>query len=215
MNIIERHDDVIASTERRMDMQITTAITAKSVTLKLPPDEVLSTCTDKQLRSCLHNCVRKGCFEEARRVATLMDDREIASREDCKVFEWNHDTVDDALRPFKEVAQAVEDNLRKPWVPAGGRARRAKEDPTKLWIDRYCGMKTPTMNALFGCHVKKAGDEPAFVLELNGTQRAVYGVDQLDEAFQDWCRLSSEAINGLMDSHSSVQVVEAQLAAAV
>jgi pentatricopeptide repeat protein len=213
MKIIERHDDVTA-THRSMDMQITTAITAKSIRLNLPSDEVLSTCTDKELRVCLRNCVRNGRLEEARRVATVMHARGIAKREDFKVFDWNHDSVDDALRPFKKMAQAVEDNLRKAWVETGGFARRAKEDPTKLWIDRYCGVKTPTMNAVFACHVKKAGDEPTFVLELNGTQRAVYRVDQLDEAFQDWCRLVSEAIIGLTDSHSSVQAVEAQLAAA-
>src|SRR5262245_29051141 len=168
MKIIERHDDVTA-THRSVDMQITTAITAKSIRLILPSDEVLSTRTDKELRVCLGNCERNGCLEEARRVVRVMEARGIARRETFKVFGRNPDTVREVLRPFKKVAQAVEGNLRKAWVEAGGFARRAKDDPTKLWIDAYCAVKTPTVNLSLACHVKAPGDEPTFVLERNGT----------------------------------------------
>src|SRR5262245_29207899 len=148
MKIIERHDDVTA-THRSTDMKITTAITAKSIRLNLPSDEVLSTWTDKELRVCLRNCERHGCLEEARRVVRVMEARGIARREHFKFFDWNPDTVREVLRPFKKVAQAVEGNLRKAWVEAGGFARRAKDDPTRLWIDKYAAMKTPIMNATF------------------------------------------------------------------
>ena len=190
MKIIERHDDVTA-TYRSMDMQITTAITAKSIRLNLPSDEVLSTWTDKELRVCLRNCERNGCLEEARRVVRVMEARGVARRENFKVFDWNPDTVREVLRPFKKMAQAVEGNLRKAWVEAGGFARRAKDDPTRLWIDKYAGMKTPIMNAVFACHVKKAGDEPTFVLELNGATYATYGLDRLAEALRKWSELAS------------------------
>jgi hypothetical protein len=191
MKIIERHDDVTASTHRSMDMQIITAITAKSIRLNLPSDEVLSTWTDKELRVCLRNCERNGRLEEARRVVRVMDARGVARRENFKVFDWNHDTVREVLRPFKKVAQAVEGNLRKAWVETGGFARRAKDDPTWLWIDKYAAMKTPTMNATFACHVKKAGDEPTFVLELDGAIYATYGLDRLAEALRKWSELAS------------------------
>jgi hypothetical protein len=128
--------------------------------------------------------------------------------------QWNPDSVRKTIQRFIKVALTVKDSQRKPYVEAGGFKRRAKSDPTKLWIDAYCAVKTPTVNSSFACHVKAPGDEPTFVLELNGTQCAVYRVDQLDKAFEDWCRLVSEAIIDLTDSHSSVQAVEAQLAAA-
>jgi hypothetical protein len=193
MKIIERHDDVTASTHRSMDMQITTAITAKSIRLNLPSDEVLSTWTDKELRVCLRNCERNGRLEEARRVVRVMDARGIARREDFKVFDWNHDTVREVLRQFVEVPLAVEDNQRKAFVDAGGFSRRAKHDPTRLWIDMYAAMKTPTMNASFACHVKKAGDEPTFVLEIDGAIYETYGLDRLDEALREWRDLAADA----------------------
>jgi hypothetical protein len=192
MKIIERHDDVTASTHRSMDMQITTAITAKSVRLNLPSDEVLSTCTDKELRVCLGNCERNGCLEEARRVVRVMDARGVARREDFKVFDWNHDTVREIMRPFEEVALSVEDNQREAWVEAGGFARRAKDDPTRLWIDIYTAMKTPTMNAVFACHIKAPGNEPTFVLELDCATYATYGLDRLAEALREWSELASD-----------------------
>jgi hypothetical protein len=213
MKIIERHDDITA-THRSMDMQITTAITAKSISWKLPSDDVLSTCTGKELRVCLRNCEGKGRLEEARKVASMMYARGIARADDLRVFQWNPDSVCKTIQRFMKVALTVKDSQRKPYVEAGGFKRRAKSDPTKLWIDAYCAVKTPTVNSSFACHVKAPGDEPTFVLERKGTQCAVYRVDQLDEAFEDWCRLVSEAIIGLTDSHSSVQAVEAQLAAA-
>jgi hypothetical protein len=53
-------------------------------------------------------------------------------------------------------------------------------------------MKTPTMNAVFACHVKKAGDEPTFVLELDGATYATYGLDRLAEALREWSELASD-----------------------
>jgi hypothetical protein len=191
MKIIERPDDVTASTHRSMDMQITTAITAKSVKLKLPSDEVLSTCTDKELRVCLGNCERNGRLEEARRVVRVMDARGVARREDFNNFDCNHDTVREVMRPFEEAAQAVEDNQREAWVETGGFARRAKDDPTRLWIDKYAAM-TPTMNAVFACHIKAPGDEATFVLELDGATYATYGLDRLAEALREWSELASD-----------------------
>jgi hypothetical protein len=192
MKIIERPDDVTASTHRSMDMQITTAITAKRIRLELPSDEVLRTWTDKELRICLRNCERNGRLEEARKVVRVMDARGVARHENFKVFDWNYDTVCEVMRPFEEVALSVEDNQRKTFVDAGGFSRRAKDDPTRLWIDIYTAMKTPTMNAVFACHIKAPGDEATFVLELDGATYATYGLDRLAEALREWSELASD-----------------------
>jgi hypothetical protein len=188
--------------------------TAMRIKLKALPHEQLITFTDRELKQYRRNSEGYGRLDEARKAASMMYARGIARADDLRVFPWNPDSVHKTIQRFMKVALTVKDSQRKPYVEAGGFKRRAKSDPTKLWIDAYCAVKTPTVNSSFACHVKAPGDEPTFVLELKGTQCAVYRVDQLDEAFQDWCRLVSEAIIGLTDSHSSVQAVEAQLAAA-
>jgi hypothetical protein len=185
MKFIQRFDDLTASTHRSMDMQIATAITAQSIGLKLPSDEVLSTRTDKELRVCLRNCERNGRLEEAQKVVKLMRARGIAKSKDFKNLKWNHDTVREVLlRPFRDVAETV--GGRTAYVPVGGFPRRAKSDPTKLWIDQYRAMKTPTMNAVLACHVKAPADEPTFVLQIDGAIYETYCLDRYDEVLREW-----------------------------
>jgi hypothetical protein len=192
MGIIERHADVNAPTQRRTDMEIATAITAKGIKLRPMTYERLIMLSNKQLRIYRHRCELYGFLAAAREAVEVMSERGMARREDWRFFDWNPDTVREIMRPFEEVAQAVEDNQRKAWVETGGFARRAKDDPTRLWIDKYAAMKTPTMNAVFACHVKKAGDEPMFVLELDGATYATYGLDRLAEALREWSELASD-----------------------
>jgi hypothetical protein len=154
------------------------------------PAEQLTNFTDKGLMTYLRNSERYQLLDEARRVVRVMDARGIARRAVHKFFKWNEDTVCEVMRPFVEAVSSVKDNQRKAFVHAGGFRRRAKDDPTRLWIDIYTAMKTPTMNAVFACHIKKPGDEPTFVLELDGAIFETYSADRLDEALRDWRELS-------------------------
>jgi hypothetical protein len=187
MGMIDRHADVTASTHRSMEMQITTTITANSVKLKPLSDEQLRRCTNKELRVCLRNAQRRGFLDQARRTVKLMHARGIAKSKDFDNLRWNDDTVRDLLRPFREVAEAV--GGRRAYVPVGGFPHRAKSDPSKLWIDQYCAMKTPTTNAVIACRVKKPGDEPTFVLQINGAIYETYGLDRYDHALRKWREL--------------------------
>lgn len=177
-------------------MEIATAITAKGIKLKPMTYERLIMLSNKQLRIYRHRCELYGFLEAAREAVEVMSERGMARREDWRVFEWNPDTVREIMRPFEEVALSVEDNQRKTFVDAGGFSRRAKDDPTRLWIDIYTAMKTPTMNTVFACHIKAPGDEPTFVLELDGATYETYGADRRDEALREWRRPAGIAIVG-------------------
>jgi hypothetical protein len=152
----------------------------------------LTALSDRQLRAYRRNCERLGQPEKAREAASEMITRGIARAADLKVFKWNQDSVCETMQPFKEIASQVKDNQRKAYTQAGGfKIGRAKGHPEKQWIDTYCAIKTPAMNALFGCHVKSPGDEPAFELHLDGTLIASYSADRLDEALEDWTTVDS------------------------
>ena len=71
-------------------------------------------------------------------------------------MEWNQKVVRETLQPFVETARMVRVNSRKPYSPAGGRKRKG------AYIDSYCAIKVPGLNATFNCFVEKQGDEPRF-----------------------------------------------------
>lgn len=143
--------------------------------------------SDKELRNYHRNAKSYGRSKEACRAAKLMHTRDIASPDDLDCFDWNQRTVREAMHPFKEIALAVEDNQRTAYTEAGGfRIGRAKDHPEKLWIDTYCAVKTPSLKAVFACHVKTPGDEPTFVLQLDGATYETYGYDRRDEALREW-----------------------------
>jgi hypothetical protein len=153
----------------------------------------LSALSDRGLRAYLRNCRRYHQPEKTREAARELITRGAARAEDLRIFDWNHDTVREFMRPFEEVASMVKDNQRKTFVAAGGFSRRAKDDPTRLWIDIYTAMKTSTMNAVFACHVKALGDEPTFVLELDGAIYETYSADRHDEALREWRHLAGDS----------------------
>jgi hypothetical protein len=148
--------------------------------------------TDKQLKARFGNCEKREETDLARAIASHMYSRGIANRTHLKVFECNQDSVRSCMRPFMEIASEVKDNQLTAYTEAGGfKIGRPKGHPEKQWIDTYCAIKTPAMNALFGCHVKSPGDEPAFELHLDGTLIASYSADRLDEALEDWTTVDS------------------------
>ena len=62
-------------------------------------------------------------------------------------------------------------------------------------MDRhYCAVKTPSLKAVFACHVKTPGDEPTFVLQLDGATYEAYGYDRRDEALREWRGLAGGTV---------------------
>jgi hypothetical protein len=112
--------------------------TAMRIKLKALPHEQLITFTDRELNQYRRNSEGYGRLDEARKAASMMYARGIARADDLRVFPWNPDSVHKTMQRFMKEALTVKDSQRKPYVDAGGFKRRAKSDPTKLWIDAYC-----------------------------------------------------------------------------
>jgi hypothetical protein len=154
----------------------------------------LAALTDKQLKIYLSNCKRLGETERARAAASALFSRGIANAADLKVFQWNQDIVRSKMQRFKKIASAVMGNKRTAYTEAGGlKIGRPKSHPDKKWIDTYCAIKTPAINALFVCYVKKPGDEPEFELQVDDTRVGSYGAHQLDGAFEEWSEIARRA----------------------
>jgi hypothetical protein len=154
----------------------------------------LAKLTDKQLKVYLSNCEKRGETDLARAIASHMFGRGIANDTDLKVFEWNQDSVRSAMQQFKEIASAVKDNQRTAYTEAGGfKIGRAKGDPDKQWIDTYCAIKTPAVNAIFVCYVTMPGEEPEFELQVDDTRVRSYNADQLDCAREEWSAIAERA----------------------
>jgi hypothetical protein len=152
----------------------------------------LAMLTDKELKVYLSNCIKRGETDLARAIVSHMFSRGIANGTHLRVFEWNQNAVRSAMQQFKKIASEVTDNQRAAYTEAGGfKIGRAKGDPDKKWIDTYCAIKTPAMNAVFVCYVKMPGDEPEFEMRVNDTRVRSYNANQLDEALEDWTAVGS------------------------
>ena len=110
------------------------------------------------------------------------------------MMEWNQKRVRETLRPFVETAQTVRINSRKSYSPAGGRRR------VGAYVDSYCAIKVPGLNATFNCFVEKQGDEPTFSLRhatTRGTYNirplAVFNEGELGNALGLWREIAQEA----------------------
>jgi hypothetical protein len=118
-----------------------------------------------------------------------------------RTLKWNQDRVYEVMQPFKEVASKVSENRRTSYTQAGGRKiGRTKDDPEKMWIDTYCAIKTPNLNAVFVCYVRSPGDDPEFRLYLNAGSLSEksgisqsYNADQLTDALTEWRHLAERA----------------------
>jgi len=87
----------------------------------------------------------------------------------------------------QERASTVSNNQRTIYTEAGGlKIGRSKDDPKKVWINTYSAIKTPAINAVFVCYIKKPGDDPEFQLEINGSPTNSYNADRLTEALIEW-----------------------------
>jgi hypothetical protein len=154
----------------------------------------LAALTDKQLKIYLSNCKRLGETERARAAASALFSRGIANAADLKVFQWNQDSVRSKMQRFKKKASAVKGNKRTAYTEAGGlKIGRPKGHPDKKWINTYCAIKTPAINAIFACSVKTPGEEPEFELQVDDTRVGSYGAHQLDSAFEEWSEIARRA----------------------
>jgi hypothetical protein len=154
----------------------------------------LATLTDKQLKIYLSNCKRLGETEGACAAASALFSRGIANAADLKIFKWNQDSVRSTMQRFKKKASEVKGNKRTAYAEAGGlKIGRPGGHPDKQWINTYCGIKTPAINAIFACSVKTPGDEPEFELQIDNTRVGSYGAHQLDNAFEEWSEIARRA----------------------
>jgi len=110
------------------------------------------------------------------------------------MMEWNQKRVRETLRPFVETAQTVRINSRKSYSPAGGRRR------VGAYVDSYCAIKVPGLNATFNCFVEKQGDEPSFSLRhamtrggYNIRPLAVFNEAELGNALRLWREIAHQA----------------------
>ena len=109
-------------------------------------------------------------------------------------MEWNQKRARETLQPFVEAAQTVRVNSRKPYSAAGGRKRKG------AYIDSYCAIKVPGLNATFNCFLEEQGDQPRFSLRqaiTGGTYNirplAVFDEAELGTALRLWREIAQQA----------------------
>jgi hypothetical protein len=154
----------------------------------------LAKLTPQELKNLLTNCQRLGRAASVKAVLDEMERRGVATRREYRTLKWNADSVRDAMEPFKNIAAAVGDNQRTVYTEAGGlKIGRSKDDPKKVWVNTYSAIKTPAINAVFVCYIKKPGDDPQFQLEINGSPTKSYNADQLNDALSEWRVIASRA----------------------
>ena len=150
--------------------------------------------TPQELKNLLANNEKHGMTDTVIAVLQEMTRRGIATKGDYKYLTWNQDRVAAVLGPFKEVASGVIGNERVNYTEAGGlKIGRSKSDPEWMWIDTYCGIKVPSINAVFGCYIKRPGDEPEFRLSIKDATPHLYNADQLQEALENWREIARRA----------------------
>jgi hypothetical protein len=160
----------------------------------LPKPIDLSKLTSEQLKNLLTNAERKGEATITSAVVQEMAQRGIASRREYRTLQWNQERIRELMEPFREVASTVRGNERTAHNPAGGRKRGSRiDDPNHMWIDTYSAIKTARVNAVFGCYIRKPGDEPEFRLSIDKKTIRSYNADQLPDALSEWRSIARDA----------------------
>ena len=57
-----------------------------------------------------------------------------------------------------------------------------KGHPEKMWVDSYSRIKTESMDAVFVCYIRRAGEDPEFQLRVDGNTIRSYNAEGLTEA---------------------------------
>lgn len=156
--------------------------------------------TPTGLRNLLDNARRLHNAEVEQAVAREMHERDLATAREYAAFAWNPDRVDQVMERFRQVAASVPNNQRVHYTRAGGRKIGLPKDHSEhMWVDSYSAIRTPELNAVFGCEISKPGEEPKFTLYVGDGSHGkappseIYNLDQLDRAFVDWQELARAA----------------------
>jgi hypothetical protein len=153
--------------------------------------------TPAELKNLLANNERHGQTAMVHAVLEEMARRGIATRREYRSLAWNQDRVRDVMLPFRQVASAVRDNQRTTYTEAGGRKiGHSKDNPEWMWVDTYSAIKTPAVNAVFVCYIKRPGEDPEFQLHLDGVCTESYNADRLPDGLNEWRALAARAATG-------------------
>ena len=156
--------------------------------------------TTEQLKNYLANARRLGQTDIANNVLGEMARRGVATSRDYASLAWNQQRIRQVMQDFRSVAAEVRSNQRTPYTEAGGlRIGHSKDEPEWMWIDTYSAIKTSEINAVFGCYVRRPGDEPEFRLQIDGDRIRTYNADQLPEALNEWRSIASKQIEAGSD----------------
>jgi hypothetical protein len=168
--------------------------------------------TPSGLRNLLANAQRLGNTEMAVTVVQQMHERKMATSREYAIFPWNQDRVNEVMEPFARIAATVPNNQRVNYTTAGGRRiGLPKDHPEHLWIDSYSAIKVGETNAVFGCSIRRPGEDPVFTLYLGDRHQAgrrggrggsspeaeasqmIYNADQLQQAIAEWKDIAHSA----------------------
>lgn len=157
--------------------------------------------TNTQLDNLIRNRSRHGDLVGARDAAIERIGRGRYKPHHLTYLSWTPTKIAALLVSFAELSDAVVNNRRKPGVLCGGRCRRGIHDSTSLWVDRYVGVTTSSVNAAIACHIRAPGDAPVFVLQIKlgeiDTSKQ-YSINRLNELLKIWeklCRIAERSIS--------------------
>jgi hypothetical protein len=152
------------------------------------------------LRNLLANSKRLGNAEMEMAVVQEMHERGIATGKQYAIFSWNQEHVDEVMQPFASIASGVPNNQRVSYTRAGGRKiGLSKNSPGHIWIDSYSAIEVSGINAVFGCEIKRPGEDPKFTLYLGdgssheASPSKIYEVEQLEQALAEWEAIAHSA----------------------
>jgi hypothetical protein len=152
----------------------------------------LSVQTVTQLDNLIRNRTRLGDLVGAREAAIERIGRGRCKPHHLAYLSWTPEKVQSLLTPFAVLADRLSQNSREEGVLAGGRCRKNRKDPDRLWVDRYVGLTVPSINATIACHIKAPGDDPILVLTLkmkDVDQSKKYSICRLDTLLKIWEKL--------------------------
>jgi hypothetical protein len=160
----------------------------------------LSVQTVTQLDNLIRNRTRFGDLVGAREAAIERIGRGRCKPHHLAYLSWTPEKVQSLLTPFAVLADRLSQNSREEGVLTGGRCRKNRKDPDRLWVDRYVGLTVPPINATIACHIKTPGDDPILVLTLKmkGVDRyKQYSIGRLDTLLKIWeklCKIAKQSM---------------------
>lgn len=151
----------------------------------------LSILSDAELRFYFDNVSKRKAAATMKLIVDEMRRRGLRCTKQSRAFEWNRQSVRDALEPFVTVSMEVRGNQRTAYA-CGGRVFSKDNGAGKIWIDAYSAIKCGNVNATFSAHVAQPGMEPTFTLTDNDFART-FKPHELAQALDVWGRVAERA----------------------